>query len=266
MAILVQCVHCGARLKAHQGDAGKTMACPKCGNRVKVPLWPIAAAEPQSPADARHDRPAPPAGAQAAGGDAPQPAELPVVPDEPPHEAEAPSPPERFYGGDSPRPSPGKGIVALVIFVAGVIACVLILSRKANDQEEDKGPMQTVTQQTLNENRQLHERAISAFKNNDKEEALKLYRELVANLERYPPGYPSGLNEIKLELRAIETGRTVAELYAEERGETLPGAAPPQQPPPPQDTPPVQPDAQPDQQPDAEPAEQPDAHEDEMMR
>jgi len=270
--IVVQCVHCGARLKGKPEDAGKTKTCPRCGKPVKVPLRPIAGG--QAPRPAQQPPPLPQRAArQAPADDAGLSATLPDVPEEPPHEAEAASPPEHFYGGDvQHQPSLVKWVVALVIFLAGTAACIVILSRKGKESEE-AGPMITVTAQTLMENRQLYERAINAYKKNSKEEALKLFRDLVAKLEKYPPGYQSGLDQIKVELKAMETGRTAAEIWAEERGETpqQPTAPAPQ---PQQPAPAVQPDAQPDQEqqpdaepppaPDAEPAEQPDAVNDEQ--
>jgi len=256
MSIIVQCVHCGARLKGKPDDAGKTKACPKCGKPVKVPLRPIAAAEP--PRAAQQPPPPHQAARQSPQGDAGLSATLPDVPEEPPHEADSAPPPERFYGGDARQPSVVRWAVALVIFLVGAVACVVILSRKGASKSEESGPMAAVTAETLLANRLLHERAIEASKNNDKEEATKLYKELIAKLEKYPPGYPSGLNQISLELRAIETGRTPGEIWAEEHPEAQ-QTTPPAVQQPSQDTPAVQPDAQPDQQPDTEPPQAPDA-------
>ena len=231
MPIPVRCVHCGAKLNARDIDAGKTKGCPKCGKPVKVPAAGGYAASPATPPAPRKPAAAPPASDHPKPAAAQRAEELPALP-EPPDEEPAPVAAAEnapFYGADQPRSSPLKWALALILFVLGVGFCAYILTRDRNaDGQGEQSTGVRVDDNIVKQNRALAEKATEAAKAGNKEDAIKLYRQLVANLEKLPRGLAPGLQRIRLELKSLETGRSVADLAAEEEGKTPPPGAPQQ--------------------------------------
>lgn len=228
MSIMVQCVHCGAKLKARDTDAGKRKACPKCGKPIKVPEARGIAVPPPAPAAVPEPAPVRPAAGTPEAAQAPEDGEPNVSFDAPEDEAAAPATGNSTYqSGDQPPQSPVKWILALVLFLLGVGFCAFVLSNKSpEDKAKELEGKVAIDENIVKQNRLLYENANKAKLAGNKEEAIKFYRQLVANLEKLPKGQAAGLQTMRLELKALETGRPFAELAAEEKGTAAPQAVP----------------------------------------
>jgi len=225
MPIAMQCVHCAAKLRARDTDAGKTKPCPKCGKPVKVPgkLTHVNLVDTDQPTDQPVPAEADSAASQA---DAPDDAQ-----DQPPQ----------------PASSTLKWVAVALIFAVGVAASFFILNRGKNDKETVTSRGLKVDEPTLKEIRDLHERACELARGGKKEEAIKLYKQLIPRMEKLHPGIAIGLKQMRRELKVLETGKTMQQVIDEEKG-IASGEPKPEQPP-------AEPDKTEGVQPERKPAE-----------
>jgi len=245
MSILVQCTFCGATLRARDSDSGKTKTCPKCGKPVLVPGELAEEALPEPEPDSEQA-----AAAEEAEQEAP---------------AEAPSQAEQEPPASAPVQAGSlaylKWIAALVLLGVGVGLCVRFLPHKTDSEKAEEGSGVQFSEEELKQYRLLSSKAVEEEGKGNKEEAIRLYGDLIAKLEEMDSRQAEtfGLKLFRQKLRALQTGKTLAQIQAEDsaaealsKGVKQPAAAPKPQENEPKETPAGQaPPAQP-----ANPAEE----------
>jgi|GEM_PF-4284957 len=195
MPIRLQCENCGAELEAPDSAAGKTRPCPNCGEPIVVPAQPDAASSPpvEQPAEA------------------PPPTAEPDVP-----EADAQQQPQdeqgdglgKFYGGDTGT-SPLRWILALIFFVIGAVFCVFIIARSGGEHGGIIPPVRLGNIEKFTEKtHELYTKALTATREGETKQAIRLYRKVLDRLERLPTATATtfGIEQVREEYEALKAG------------------------------------------------------------
>jgi len=181
--IRYQCVHCAVRLESDPSYAGQKISCPQCGRPLIVPgLGAPGAAAGDAPAGA------------AAGGPQPE-----------------------AQGG-------GTMIALMAAGIAIILGVVVFIATRPGEPEQPARAAATsmheqALQDQLKRNHDLHIKARDAARSGDNAEAIKLYEELVYEMEGLAEPYRVGLGEVRKELEALKAGET-SQPPAEDQPET----------------------------------------------
>ena len=220
MPIEVGCPACGAMLRARDTDAGKTKTCPKCRKPVIVPG--------EYQGDFSDLEPVP----------APAPAEQTEQAEQPPSEpvAEPAAEAER-------KPGAAKWIAALVLLGLAVGICAFFAPRGPSLSKDETSVGSHMAAAIREECRQLSEKATAAASEGRKDEAIELYTKLIAKVEEMDEvtARNFGLKDFRQKLRALQTGKPLAEIIAEDKAKEAENRPKPVVDPPAQNDPPAEP-------------------------